>query len=383
MNDIIYLDNAATTYPKPKNVSAFLCKCCDRYGNPGRSSHFLSLNSAKAVFSCREIICSLFNFQNPENVVFTYNTTYALNMAIFGLCPDKGEILISNLEHNSVLRPVHELSQKSKGNISYKVFDALGNDEDVVKSFENTISPDTVMAVITACSNVTGKLLPVRKIGTVCKQKGIKLIIDAAQSAGIVPEDLQKQYFDAFCCAGHKSLYGIMGSGFCIFSKESQPKTLIFGGNGTASLSETQTTSLLPERLESGTLGVIPIACLYEGIKHIVCTGQQEIYEKCKTLSTLLTENLKNMPNISVIGECDNKTGTVLFNIRNKNSEKVCSLLSQKGICTRGGYHCASIAHKALGTAVDGGGVRASFSHFNSGADVKALTDALYEISKE
>lgn len=382
MSDIVYLDNAATTYPKPRNVSACLCSCCEKYGNPGRSSHFLSLNSAKAVFSCREIICSLFNYSHPENVIFTYNTTYALNMAIFGLCPCMGEIIISNLEHNSVLRPIHAICEKSSGKLSYKVFDALGEDTDTVTNFINSLTSKTVLAVITASSNVTGKILPIEQIGSICRQKGIKLIIDAAQSAGIIPLDLQKQYFSAVCFAGHKSLYGIMGSGFCIFSDTENPHCLIFGGNGTASLIPTQSGVVLPEKLESGTLGVIPIVALREGIKHIVCTGEKEIKEKCCYLSQKLSQNLANMEKVHVIGSCRNKTGTVLFNIAGLNSEEVCSLLSQKGICTRGGFHCASLAHKALGTVDDGGGVRASFSHFNCETDVTTLTDELYKIAK-
>lgn len=383
MNDIVYLDNAATTFPKPLNVSACLCNCCDKYANPGRSSHVLSVNSAKAVYSCREIICSLFHFQHPENVVFTYNTTYALNLAIFGLCPKEGEILISNLEHNSVFRPVHALSQNSGGKISYKVFDALSDDESILSDFENAISKKTVLAVITACSNVTGKLLPIEKLGEICRRKNIGLIIDAAQLAGIVPINLERQYFSAVCFAGHKSLYGIMGSGFCIFSENVNPETIIFGGNGTSSLSPLQSQSFLPEKLESGTLGVIPIVSLREGIKHIICTGEKEICDKVRHLSSFLTSKLIDMDGITVVGHCKNKTGTVLFNVKDKNSEYVSSLLAQEGICTRGGFHCAALAHTSLGTAKTGGGVRASFSHFNSEKDVVALTDALYKIVKD
>jgi len=379
MNDYVYLDNAATTFPKPKNVSAVLCSCLEKYGNPGRSSHPLSLNSAKLVYSCREIICSLFNFSHPENVIFTYNTTYALNFAIFGLCPGDGEIIISCLEHNSVLRPVHTLCENSGGRLSYSVFDALGDDDEVIKSFESKLSDKTVLAVITACSNVTGKLLPIMKIGEICRKRNIKLILDYAQSGGIVPLDLQKQYFSAVCFAGHKSLYGIMGSGFTVFAKNETPSPLIFGGNGTHSLSPFQ-DGLLPERLESGTVGVVSIAALREGIKHILCTGEKEIFSTCTYLSDTLTERLKNMDGIKVIGECKNKTGTVLFNVQGYDSENAASILSDNGICVRGGFHCSALAHACLGTDKSGGGVRASFSHFNTIQDVDALTTALSKL---
>ncbi|MBP3579978.1 MAG: aminotransferase class V-fold PLP-dependent enzyme [Clostridia bacterium] len=380
MSDIIYLDNAATTLPKPQNVASVLCSCCNKYGNPGRSSHVLSMNSTRLVYSCREIICSLFNYSHPENVIFTYNTTYALNIAIFGLCPDNGEIIISNLEHNSVLRPVHALCEKSQGKLTYKVFDALESDEKCVSSFLNCISGKTRLAVISSCSNVTGKLIPIHKISEICRQKGIKLIIDAAQSAGIVPLDLSTLYFSAVCCAGHKSLYGVMGSGFCIFSHIENPEAFIVGGNGTQSLSPLQ-NGILPEKLESGTLGVIPICTLREGIKHILCVGQEEIYSRCRKLSETLTLSLKNIPGISVIGECENKVGTVLFNVNNKSSESVSQALSRKGICTRGGFHCSLLAHKALGTE-NTGGVRASFSHFNTEKDVEILINELYNITR-
>ncbi len=381
MNELVYLDNAATTYPKPRNVAAVLPYSLYNYGNPGRSSHSLSQSSAKLIYSCREIICSLFNYQFPENVVFTYNTTYALNMAINGLCPKEGNIIISNMEHNSVLRPVNALCQKSAGSLRYSVFDCLGSEEEILSSFASTVTPDTSLAVISGCSNVTGKLLPTEKIGEICRAKGIKLILDMAQNAGIAPIDLSRQYFSAACFAGHKSLYGIMGSGFCIFAQNENPDSFIYGGNGTHSLSREQ-NGLLPERLESGTVGVPSIAALREGIKHVIITGTDSILGSVTNLSTFLTDNLENMKNITVIGKCDKKVGTVLFNVTELDSERVSSLLSEKGICTRGGFHCSGLCHTSLGTVESGGGVRASFSHFNSKEDVTRLTDALWEIVK-
>ena len=382
MTSLIYLDNAATTFPKPKNVAAVLNGCLESCGNPGRSSHSLSQNSSRLIYSCREIICSLFNYQSPENVVFTYNTTYALNMAINGLCPKEGNIIISNMEHNSVLRPVHELCKKSGGKLTYSVFDATGSDESCGAAFLSTLVPQTRLAVISGCSNVTGKLLPIQAIGEICRKKGIKLILDMAQSAGIVPIDLSRQYFSAACFAGHKSLYGIMGSGFCIFGKWENPQSLIFGGNGIHSLSRLQ-DGPLPERLEAGTLGVPSIAALREGIKHVIITGTDGIYGKVTHLSSLLTENLENMDGVSVIGKCDKKVGTVLFNVTGLDSERVSSLLADKGICTRGSFHCSGLCHESLGTIDAGGGVRASFSHFNTEKEVAYLTDEVWRLAKE
>ncbi len=370
---IIYLDNAATSFPKPQNVTRAVADSLMMCGNPGRSGHELSLYSAKAVYSCREAICNFFSFNHPENVVFTYNTTYALNLAINGLYRG-GKIIISNLEHNSVVRPVAKICKK------YHIFDALGDEDEVIRSFEGAALPNVKMAVITMCSNVTGKLLPIEKIGKICKEKGITLILDAAQCAGLIPIDLSKLYFSAICFAGHKSLYGIMGSGFCIFGKGTEPSPLIVGGNGIESESIRQ-TGLLPEVLESGTVGVPSIIALKEGIKHLQVVGLAEIRHTCKSLEKNLTEQLLSESNIKIIGGTKGKVSTILFNIDGIGADKVASLLSDSGICVRSGLHCAPIAHKSLGT-LDTGGVRISISHFNTAEDIERAGKKIREISK-
>lgn len=378
MNRLIYLDNAATSFPKPKNVVNAINSSLFHCGNPGRSGHELSLYSARAVYSCREAICSFFNFNHPENVVFTYNTTYALNMAIKGLINDGDEIVISNLEHNSVLRPIAELEKSGRG-ISYKIFDALGND-DVISNFEKSLSDKTKLCVITMCSNVTGKILPYARIGDICKKRGIKLIFDVAQCAGLISIDLSSFYFSAVCFAGHKSLCGIMGTGFCIFSPDIEPKSIIQGGNGVESISPFQ-TGPLPERMESGTVGVPGIIALHEGIRHIQSVGLDEISEKCLCLENRLTSALSQLENVTVYGKTKNKVSTVLFNIDGIASEDVAAFLSSKSICVRAGLHCSPLSHKALGT-VDTGAVRASISHFNTGEDIDILSQEIQILSK-
>ena len=379
MSRTIYFDNAATSWPKPKNVINAVRDSFTTCGNPGRSGHELSVYSAKAVYSCREAICSFFNFSNPENVIFTYNTTYALNIAIKGLINDGDEILTSNLEHNSVIRPISELSKSGRG-ITHRIFDALGNDEEIIKSFTEAISQKTKLCVTTMCSNVTGKIMPYRQIGEICRQKGIRLILDAAQLAGLYPIDLSSLYFSAVCFAGHKSLYGIMGSGFCIFSKDTEPKTIIEGGNGTMSMSTFQSGDL-PERLESGTVGVPGIIALHEGIKHINNVGLSYISEKCAYLENMIFSHLSTMKNIKIYSDVQNKVSTVLFNIDGVFSETVASLLSENGICVRSGLHCAPLCHKALGT-LETGAVRVSVSHFNSGEDVEEFLQNIAEITQ-
>ena len=378
MNPIIYLDNAATSYPKPPNVIRAVTDSLFRCGNPGRSSHSLSLYSARAVFDCREAICAFFNFNRPENVVFTYNTTYALNMAIKGLIT-KGEIVVSNYEHNSVLRPAGELAKERCG-VSLSVFNIGKNDEETVANFTEALSEKTSLCVITLCSNVTGRILPYRRISEICKARGIKLIFDAAQYAGLMPLDLSSLYFSAVCFACHKSLCGIMGCGFCIFSPEAEPESIIQGGNGVESASPVQ-SGPLPERLESGTVGVPGIIALREGLRHIEGVGQREIMQKCSYLENRLSDGLMNISGITVYGRCKNKVSTALFGIDKIPSEQVSSYLSSEGICVRGGLHCAPLAHKALGT-LDAGAVRASISHFNSGRDIDIFLSEIQKIAK-
>jgi len=376
---LIYLDNAATSYPKPKNVINTVSDALLKCGNPGRSGHELSLYSMKAVFSCREAICSFFNFNHPENIIFTYNTTYALNMAIKGLCENDSEIAVSNLEHNSVLRPVSDLSHSKRG-ITVRIFDASGNDDEIIDAFESVLSPKTKTAVITMCSNVTGKILPYKKISEICKKRGIKLILDAAQCAGLIPIDLSSFHFSAVCFAGHKSLYGIMGTGFCIFSQGENPKSIIQGGNGVESISTVQ-SGPLPERLESGTVGVPGIIALHEGIRHITSVGLSHIQEKCSYLESRLSSALSQIDTVTVYSKSTNKVSTVLFNIKGLASEEAAFILSQKGICVRAGLHCAPLCHKALGT-IDTGAVRASISHFNSGQDIDTFIREVQKIAK-
>ena len=379
MKRLIYFDNAATSYPKPKNVISAVSESLMYSGNPGRSGHKLSLYSMKAMYSCREAVCDFFKFSHPENVVFTYNTTYALNMAIKGLMGNDGEIVISNLEHNSVIRPVKELERQNEG-ISVKVFDALCDNEKTISNFLQALTDNTKLCVITMCSNVTGKILPFREISEICKKRNLTLILDAAQYAGHEVLDLSSLYFSAICFAGHKSLYGIMGTGFCIFSPDIQPSAFIQGGNGAFSTGMFHDMPL-PERLEAGTSGVPGIIALHEGIKHITSVGQNTITEKCSYLESRLTQGLSQIKNITIYGKTQKKVSTVLFNISYVKSEETAFILSESGICTRAGLHCAPLCHKALGT-LEAGAVRASLSHFNSGEDVDIFLEEIRKIAK-
>ncbi len=378
---MIYLDNAATTYPKPESVYREVDRCMTDYcGNPGRGGHSMSLAAGKAVYDCRCLVAELFSCE-PENVVFTLNTTYALNMAIKGIARTGDHIIISNMEHNSVLRPVIATG------CDYDVFDAMGSTEWVIRDILSKLTPRTRMIVCTHKSNVCPVRLPIRAIGELCRQRGLCFIVDAAQSAGVYPIDVRECHIDALCFAGHKSLYGIQGAGGVIFSNrykgESARKlhTLVEGGSGIASLEEYM-PALLPERLEAGTLPTPAIAGLSQGIRAITEVGINHIREHEISLYRRTRERLCNHDRIEVYCPEIGYGETILFNIENMSSTMVADKLDREGICVRAGFHCAPLAHKHLGTG-DSGAVRVSFGAFNTAEEVDIFCDVLNRIIKE
>ena len=377
-NKPIYFDNAATSFPKPPIVIMETVRAFTDYGgNPGRSGHFLSVSASREIYKCREEICSFMNFDSPERVVFTQNTTQALNFAIKGLIKPDSHILISNLEHNSVIRPVHALSSDESLKICYSTFDAASEDDSViVKNFTKEIRCNTRMAVITAASNICGHLLPMKQISEICRGKGISLVIDAAQACGEIGIDLSEINPTAICCAGHKGLYGPPGTGFAVFSKEAEPVSIIQGGNGTMS-EMPEMLGELPEMLEAGTLNTVGICGLMAGIKHIKCLGINEISEKTHLLRKYITDGLYEL-GAYVYGDYKVKTPIILFNIPGKSSSEVASFLDENGICTRSGLHCAPTAHKALATG-DSGAVRVSLGFQNTKQEASRFLSVMKE----
>lgn len=369
---LCYFDSAATSWPKPKSViKAVENSFYASGGNPGRSYHPLSLGAARAVYSCRETLCSLFGTDKPENVVFFYNTTHALNAAIKGLAPKSGRIIFSNLEHNSVIRPVYALCNDQNLDLEYDVFNALGDDKDVLSDFEMRLTDDTKLAVVTMASNVCGKILPIRQIGEICRKRGIKFIVDCAQTGGCVPFEFDGLCADAACFAGHKSLYGPQGCGFCIFADGLSPESVIQGGNGVNSASFMM-EGPLPERLEAGTVGTPAICGLKAGAEYVMRVGVENIFRQGNVLSEKLCDGLRNISGVTVYGQSKNSTPCVLFNKQGIKSERIAMLLAQNGICVRSGLHCAPLAHKAFGT-LQNGAVRVSLSHMNKPNEIDRL----------
>lgn len=377
MKKYIYFDNAATTTAKPEAVIRASAAAMERLGNPGRSGHDISVYAAESVYMCRESICRLFGFDKPERVVFTANATYALNIAIKGCAQNNSHILISNFEHNSVIRPVHKLSLDKSRGITYSFFNAAGTDSEIVYDFLSKIKPNTKMAVVTFASNVCGKILPVQKISSVCRQRGILLICDASQGAGGVPINTKTLGADIICFAGHKSLYGPQGTGGIIFCCRNDPETIIEGGNGVNS-ADRQMSGNLPEKLEAGTVNTPGICGLGAGIGYVSKIGINEIFDRNTFLINRLSENLKNIDGVTLYGECELRTPTIVFNKNRMPSEELAQVLNERKICVRGGFHCAPAAHTALETG-SGGAVRASLTFTNTLQEIDRFS---FELSK-
>ena len=375
---MIYLDNAATTFPKPTSVYEEMCRCIQKYcGNPGRSAHKLSQKSSEKIFECRALLAEMFNAE-VENIVFTYNTTYALNIAIKALVKENSHVLISDIEHNSVLRPIHALNESL--HCSYSIFSTNGNDEDILSDIFAKIRSNTSLLVCTHKSNIGCRQLPIDKIGKLCRSKGIKFIVDGAQSAGLYKIDVKNMCIDALCIPGHKSLYGPQGVGSVIFGDFESGRTFIEGGTGINSL-ELEMPDFLPERYEGGTLSTPSIVGLAEGIKWLNKLGIDKVRMHEEGLYSLLKDLLHLNENIKIYEMNPYAGNTLLFNINSLSSAYIASELNKRDIYVRSGFQCSPLAHKILNTG-DGGAVRVSFSVFNTQKDVYSLYDALCEIIK-
>ncbi len=369
---MIYFDNAATTNRKPSSVYAAVRSSIKKLSaNPGRSSHKLSLAASEAVYSAREAVSRFFGIADAERVIFTYNATYALNMAIRALAERDSHVIISNMEHNSVLRPIHSLGDEM--GVCYSTFDIAANN--VFREIEAHIRPETRLIVSTLASNVTGAEVSLFALSEVKKKHGLRLIVDASQLAGHRPINLGAYDVDAFVAPGHKGLLGIMGVGICLFKSKERMGSFIEGGSGAESRSPTM-PRLLPEAYEAGTLGVPAIMGLKAGVEYISSYGARNIEGEILTLSDELIARLKTLKQVEILGA---NNGIVSFNLRDYGSEYTAGVLDKYGFCTRGGLHCSPLAHTTLGT-IDRGAVRVSFSHFNTVAEIDKLYRCLKDI---
>lgn len=373
---MIYLDNAATSFPKPPCVTEEICRCIKKYcGNPGRSSHALSIKSAEKIFETRELLADLFGAK-AENVVFTYNTTYALNIAIKSHIKLSSHILISDMEHNSVLRPVHELSRLKL--CTYDIFSSEGDEDCVIENLKSKLKPNTSMIICTQSSNICSRKLPIKKIGNFCKEHGIYFIVDGAQSAGLYEINVQKMNIDALCVPAHKSLYGPQGLGMIIFGNDLVGRSIIEGGTGINSL-ELNMPDVLPEAYESGTQSTPLIAGLSEAIKWLKAIECAKIRKYEEELYSCIKDLLSDNEVFDVYLGDSCLGNTLLFNIKGISPTFVSSELDKRGICTRSGLHCAPLAHRTLNVPPQGA-IRIGIGVYNTRSDMLTLYDALLDI---
>ncbi len=372
---MINFDNSATTFPKPQSVRRAVAAAVEKYGgNPGRSGHELSMLAASKVYEVRSLAAEMFGAL-PENTAFTVNCTFALNMAIKGLMQYGGHIIISNMEHNAVARPVYELS-RSRGT-EYSIAEVTDSDEETVKNFEKLIRKDTRCICCCIASNVTGRVLPFRKLAALCREHSIPFIADCAQAAGLIDLSLDDG-IDFICTSGHKSLYGPTGTGLLITSGKYPLSTIIEGGTGTSS-ARLEQPSEMPERLESGTLNTVGIIGLGEGIRFVRNLGTDKIRKHEDQLCRRLIERLSRRKDIQIYRDNALYMPIVSFNVGNESSHVIASALNDAGFAVRGGLQCAALAHNALGT-IEQGTVRFSPSAFNTMKQVDLLADVLMSI---
>jgi cysteine desulfurase family protein len=368
---VIYLDNAATTYPKPKSVYRAVNQALKKYGvNSGRSGYKAAVETSMQVYRSRQAVAELFGCSKAENVVFTQNCTAALNICIKSLAEKGCNFICTDLEHNAVARVLEALKQK--GVCDYKIAHVdRFNDAVTVNNFNTLIDEKTVAVVLTAASNVFGVKTPYEKIAALCKKRGVRIIVDAAQAAGIVPINISESGIDYLCIAAHKGLYAPAGLGILVAGDGAKLSPLTEGGTGSNSLSLSQ-PDFLPDMLESGTLNISSIIALRKGVEKIRSIGLGEVYSHEYSLMKLLESELSNMKNVILyVSFCNNEplVPVLSFNIRGKNSEQTALELDKYGVAVRAGYHCAGLAHKAFGT-LGCGTVRISPSIFTKKSDI-------------
>lgn len=363
---MIYLDSAATTFQKPPAVAAAMGRAMNTMTSPGRGGHPAAMLAADTAFACRSELAELFGLQNPENVVFTLNATHALNLAIKTLVPPGGRAVISGYEHNAVTRPLRALEAQISVAES-PLFSAA----DAVRAFAEAITPETHAVICTHVSNVFGFILPVEEIAALCRRRGVPLVIDASQSAGVLPLDMGALGAAFAAMPGHKGLYGPQGTGVLLCGEGGPPvRTLLEGGTGSVSLQQ-EMPEFLPDRLEAGTHNMPGIAGLLEGVRYVREQGMDAICRRERELTLLLAEGLRTVSGLRVhaLPGLRQQTGVLSVVPETGDVERLGQQLAERGIAVRAGLHCAPLAHRSAGT-LETGTVRLSVSAFNTRREI-------------
>lgn len=376
---MIYLDNGATTFPKPKVVTDKIMECYLGYaGNPGRSGHKLAMKMDLEIYETREKICKLINGTEVLNVIFTFNATDSLNLAIKGVLEEGDHVITTSMEHNSVLRPLNQLRKDGKIELSIVYADDKGY-IDPQKIFE-ALTPNTKMIVTTHMSNVFGTIVDIKAIGDFCKENNILYLVDASQSIGVLDIDVQEMNIDLLAFPGHKALFGPMGTGALYIKEGIIVKPLKEGGTGSYSHSIDQ-PDLYPDSLESGTPNGVGIIALGKGIDFINEVGLENIRNHEMSLKNHFIELLKDNEDVILYGTLDDRQGAVVsLNVKDMDSSEISYILSDEfDIYTRPGFHCAPLAHKTMGTE-ELGAIRFSFGYYNTLEEIDKTVEALLNI---
>ncbi|KOA20250.1 cysteine desulfurase SufS [Clostridium homopropionicum DSM 5847] len=375
---MIYFDNAATSFPKPTSVYDSVDYCLRNYcSNPNRGSHNLSIKCELKIIECRERLAKLLNVDDPMQIVFTSNATDSLNIAIKGALKPGDHVITTMIEHNSVLRPLESL-KKIGIETTFLPVDLYGYIS--IDDIKNSIKKNTKAIIINHGSNVLGTIQDIEVIGRLSKSLGILLIVDGAQTVGYIDIDVKKMNIDILAFPGHKSLFGLQGTGGLYVSKEIDLLPLKEGGTGSNSSSLLQ-PSFMPDKLESGTMNTPGIIGLSEGVNFLFTENLIKIREHEIALIKYLTEELLKLPFINIYGELDapKKTPVISFNVEGFDSSEMGAFLSQHNICVRTGYHCAPMIHKIIGTDKRGT-IRISPGYFNCFKDVENFIDTIIQI---
>ena len=376
---MIYFDNAATTLRKPDEVISAVVEALQNMGNAGRGVHDASLDASRVIYETRTRLADFFHAESPKQIAFTMNSTESLNIAIKGVLDAGDHVITTALEHNSVLRPLYEMEEQgveltiisadSKGNICYD-------------DFENHIQDNTKAIICTHGSNLTGNMIDIELVGKITRKHGLIFIVDASQTAGVFPIDVQRMNIDILCFTGHKGLLGPQGTGGIYVRKGIDVRPLLSGGSGVQTYLKNHPPQM-PTALEAGTLNAHGLAGLNAAVKYITDTSLDKIRAKEQQLMRHFYHQVKEIPGIRIYGDFDqeDRCAIVALNIWDYDSSEVSdALYMQYGISTRPGAHCAPLMHYALGT-VEQGAVRFSFSHYNTLEEVDTAVNALRELA--
>lgn len=382
MKDIIYLDHAATSWPKPPVVKEAMLRAMDIAGaNPGRGSHQMAVAASKVLFNTRRMIATLFGIPNPNDIVLTSNTTMSLNLAIKGTLQRGDHVITTMMEHNSVRRPLEYL--KSLGIVEVDYLPLTEEGQISLERLEKAIRPNTKLVVVSHSSNLLGSILPIQEISAITRKYGVLLLVDAAQSAGVLQIHVEEMGVDLLAFPGHKGLLGPQGTGGLYIRPGIAVEPLLHGGTGSQSESIEQPT-VRPDRYESGTPNTIGYAGLSVGIEQVLSLTTKHIYDHEWALSQYLMDGLLGIPGLHILGPGKGipRSGLVSFFIDNIDSAELAFRLDREyGIAVRAGYHCTPLAHESAGT-LERGAVRASFGVNSTEAEVSALLAAVYHLAK-